>query len=269
MPPRESDVAVARALAERIVAAGMGRVRRVGIVGSRANGTAGPASDLDLVVLVETPGDAPRWSAAQVLAEKHRLMAAVGPPPLHTDLWVRTTDQFAEACGVRGCMEHVLATTGVDVCSRPWSRSAVVRRSPRDVRCQNVADWLADAWDELQRAEMLASRTGDGNAAVRFGAGDVTSDVGHHAWRSIQRSLVALFVWHQAPLPTKHQPASETLAALARLEAATARAIRTHVAPDPHSPAAALAVYAIVRRRLAREKSLRPFIARAAECAPS
>jgi hypothetical protein len=82
---------MARELAHRIVAAGEGRVRRVAIIGARANGTATQASDPDLVVLIETAGSA-LSTADQVLAEKQRLIVVVRRPSLPTDLTVRTTD---------------------------------------------------------------------------------------------------------------------------------------------------------------------------------
>ena len=235
MPPRNVDCEVVRALAARIVAAGAGRVCRVTMIGSRANGTAHAGSDLDLVVLIETPANVPRWSAEQVLSEKRRIMQAVGPPPLKTDLWVRTTDQFEEARGVLGCMEHVMETEGVDVYSRPFTRPPAPRRTSEQVRCQNVRDWLDDALGDLHRASAL-----ERGAQVPRAPRPASTHPGHYARRSIQRSIVAVCVWHQAPLPAKQQPVAEAVAALRRVDEKTADAVKAALGVgEPALPAAA------------------------------
>jgi hypothetical protein len=253
MPPEPRDLHLAGVLAARIAAVGEGRVRRVGIIGSRAAGTATAASDLDLVVLIETPGTI-RWTPAQILAEKRRLTGEAGPPPLPTDLWVRTTDQFAEAHHVRGCVEHLLDSEGVDVYTCPERRAPVLQRTPAQVRGQNVQDWIEGSAVELERAVAL-----ERGLPIPPQPGPFSRDPGHYAWRSIQRSLVALCVLHQTAVPRKDQPPETTLAMLDRPEPSASQATRVVLARDGHrSTAAAREVLSIVRRRLQPDPSFAP-----------
>jgi predicted nucleotidyltransferase len=251
VPPRDSDLQIASALTARITAAGQGRICRVTVIGSRANGTAHAGSDLDLVVLIETPAGTPPWTSEQVLAEKRRLLEAVGPPPVRTDLWLRTTDQYEEARAVPGGMEHVAATEGVDVYSRPLTRRPVVRRGRVQVRRQNVRDWLEDALADLNRSVTLVR-----GGRPPLHAGPVPTDPGHYAQRSIQRSIIATCIWHQAALPSKHQPISEALLSLAPLDSELAAAISVALTRGERSPSAARTVLVAVAQRLGGEPGL-------------
>jgi hypothetical protein len=256
MPPTEADLYLVRALADRIVAAGQGLVCSVVMVGSRAHGTATEQSDLDLVVLVETPAGEPRWTSDRILAEKRRLLAAVGPPPLRTDLWLRTTDQFDEARGVPGCMEHVAAFEGVKVYSRPTTRPPIRRRTEQHVRCQAVHDWLLDAVSDVERAAAL-----EHGSQAPPGVGAPYTDPRYHARRAAQRSIVAACVWLGAPLPPKQQLIAEAVAVLATADGDFAAAIGTMLAIRGDTAAAARAVVSAVLAHLDREPALRPVLA--------
>jgi hypothetical protein len=245
-----------QSLAMRLVAASAGRVCRVVMIGSRANGTARAESDLDLVVLVETPAGVPLWTSEQVLAEKRRLLAAVGPPPVRTDLWLRTTDQYEEARAVPGCMEYVMATEGVEVYSRPLTRRPVVRRSREQVRCQNVRDWLEDALGDLDRAVAL-----ERGGRPPPGAGPVPTDPGHYARRSIKRSIIALCIWRETALPTKYHTVSEAVGHGTALDPALAATVRTALVDGERSASAARAVLVAVGEWLGMESVLRRSVA--------
>ncbi|HEX8674509.1 MAG TPA: nucleotidyltransferase domain-containing protein [Longimicrobium sp.] len=190
MQPTQTDTAIATQLAQRIVAAGLGRVRRVVMIGSRARGVAHPTSDLDLVVLVEVPRGSRAWGPAENLAERDRIQQAVGVPPITTDLSVRTTDHYHEARHVIGGVEHLVDLEGVDVFSQPLSDPPSIRRSPTQVRLQHTGTWITHAAAVLEEA--TSSEKAD-SAGTPEGAARLASAA--HA--SVMRAVTALLVSHQ------------------------------------------------------------------------
>lgn len=255
MPPVPADLILGQTLALRIVAAGRGRVRRVTMVGSRALGIARAGSDLDLVVLVEPPAARPHWTSGDVLGEKQRLQQAVGPPPVPTDLWLRTTDQFAEARDVFGTVEWMIGSEGVDLYASARERPPVVRRTPDQVRRQSVRAWLMDAAIQLDRALRLSTTPGKG----RNGA-FTEHDPAHYAWRSAQRVIVALFVYHQVPVSTRREELGSVFSRLDLIEPAVAAGLRRLLPTSSASPQAARAVHERVMGRLRRDPAMRPYL---------
>jgi predicted nucleotidyltransferase len=205
----DGDRKAARALASRIVAAGEGRVRRVLVIGSRASGGARPDSDLDLVVVVETPlGDGP-WSMQRMAAERNRIIRKVGRPPMPTDLWLLSSDHYEEGRTVLGGVEYFAETEGVVVYTEPLQRDPVVRRTPDTVLRQNVRAWLGDALDRLEQA-IQASTGSLASGRAEGPAGRVAS----YASRVIEKSVMALCVLHRIAASTKGPGTRHALTAL-------------------------------------------------------
>lgn len=187
--PDFHDVSVARDLAERIADVGMGRVRKVTLLGSRAKGIATASSDFDMMVQVELPRHEKPWTAKETIEERSRIKEALGSLPVKLDLWVRTTDQYYEGRRVIGGFEYFAEVEGVVVYSRPLRRQPIVRRSPDQVRRANVRNWLRDAHKSLRVS-----------AGLSFGDGNDDDDIGdpsHYAWRCIQRCMTAVLVYYK------------------------------------------------------------------------
>lgn len=100
------------------------------------------------------------WGPPETMAERKRILQRLGPTPLRLDLWIRTTDRYAEAHQVVGGVEWLASTEGVEVYTAPCERSPVARRSPAEVRCQNVSAWMEHAMLALDEAMRIA-RTAD------------------------------------------------------------------------------------------------------------
>lgn len=140
--PRLDDVRMAQNLATRIASVGHGKVRRVVMIGSRALGTAAHTSDLDLVVIVElAPHESP-WNGVEADAERDRLQRELGPPPIPTDMTVRSAEQFEEARDVVGGVERLVELEGVDVYVKPFDRPPKARRTKDAVRLALGRAWL-------------------------------------------------------------------------------------------------------------------------------
>lgn len=209
MHPRPEDLTVAKNLASRIVAAGQDRIKRVTLLGSRAKGIAQTSSDFDLMALVEIPRDAKPWTAADDIEERRRIRQRMGPLPVPVDLWIRTTDQYEEACGVIGGFEYLAETEGVVVFSVRPERVPVVRRTPDQVRRRNVCGWLDDAHVSIRKAGNLSHLPTLRDAAERDGR-----DSFYHARRCVQRTMTAILVYYQVP-STKQDTAGEYLTRIA------------------------------------------------------
>jgi hypothetical protein len=190
MPASPRDVLLSQRLGLQIVDAGLGRVQRVVMIGSRALGTARADSDLDLVVLVELPAEARPWGPAEVIAERRRMQEQIGTPPVLTDLWVRTTDRYEEARGVIGGVERLVDTEGVTVYARPTQRPPVVRRSPDEVRREHVSAWVEHAL----AAYVGTLRMESGSAPPTPGQPKTAQD---GARICAERAVNALLVYHQ------------------------------------------------------------------------
>lgn len=68
------------------------------LIGSRARGTAGPDSDVDLVVVVKSAGD--RWALG---VDMHRAISGLGLPK---DTIVLTRDEFDVGAGLPSGIAH-------------------------------------------------------------------------------------------------------------------------------------------------------------------
>ena len=254
MPPTPADVEAATNIVERIAQAGLGRVRRVVMIGSRALGTAKVGSDLDLVVLVELPAGADPWSPADNQAERNRILRRIGPTPLRTDLWVRTTDRYEEARGVVGGPEFLAESEGVVVYSRVLHRPPVVRCSADQVRRQNVGTWIEHA--------LLAA-----DQAARFEngleIGPENRDPQHSpeavARAAIQRAITALLVFHQIS-SHKRDGIGSMLSHLARLESRVASQLRAGLGNGSATAKLARAVVNVVVHRLMADDGMRPYL---------
>jgi predicted nucleotidyltransferase len=255
MQPASTDRAVATELAQRIVAAGLGRVRRVVMIGSRARGTAHATSDLDLVVLVEVPRGARAWEPAENLAERDRIQRAVGVPPITTDLSVRTTDHYHEARHVIGGVEHLVDLEGVDVYSHPLSDPPTITRTPTRVRQQHTGTWITHAAAVLEEATSSAQADSGGmpERAARLSSA---------AHASVMRAFTALLVSHQLH-SSKRDGVPAMLAQLAAVDEETAaeleRVLRRPVPPFQR----ACAVLQITLLRLGRDPGVTPYLQQA------
>lgn len=254
MSPTPDDLRIATAFAARIVEAGQDHVRRVVMIGSRALGTARPDSDLDLVVLVEIAGTMRPWGLQEVDAERSRLQREVGMPPIRTDLWVRTTDQFEEGRTVIGGLEHLVEAEGVTVFSRALDRSPLVRRTPDQVRGDNVAAWLRNALGALEAAIQLE------NAEVIRGSGPLSgADPRPAARAAVERALNVVLVLHQVRA-SKHFGVQRMLAELTARDPATGGELHALLAAEVESAPVAHSVVGVVLRRLAVEPGMRPYL---------
>jgi predicted nucleotidyltransferase len=241
LAPAVADVRMATALAHRIVAAGRGRVRRVVMIGSRARGTPGKNSDLDLVVIVETPRGARRWGTVEFKRERERLQREVGKPPIATDLTVRSTDRYEEARRVIGGVEHLVDLEGIDLYRAALHRAPQARCSENQVRREHTSGWVQHAADTLDEAIRLKSdRTAGGNVAAR---------AKRRTDSAIERALNALLVWHGI-LGTKADGADAFIEKLSAVDPNTAAELRAILTEAPASTRAAHAVLASVIGRL-------------------
>lgn len=230
----------ATALALRIVAAGEGRVRQVVVIGSRARGNPRPASDLDLVVIIETPlGDAP-WSMEVMAAERHRIIRAVGVPPVPTDLWVLTIDQAEEGRAVAGGIEEIANREGVVVFSAAPTRPPIIRRSADVVRRQNTRAWIGDSLEQL--------------AGMRW----VDADV---ARRAVEKAVMSLCVFHQVPADTKADSLAGVLSSLRCKDPEMAHWLEKVLPPHEVDPRTARVVVRGILHRLRNDPQMRTYLA--------
>ena len=144
--------ALEASVAARIDAVGREQVRRVTMLGSRANGTAGPGSDLDVVVMMEPRGRDGAWGRKRLRAERRRIVGAMGAPPVRLDCWIRTVDRYFEGKDVVGGFEFLAEHEGVVLLARPIRRRPVIRRTWDQVRRSNIRAWLHDAAVSLRKA---------------------------------------------------------------------------------------------------------------------
>jgi hypothetical protein len=254
MPPTSSDLALAGFLGKRVAAAGGDRVQCIFLIGSRARGTPRPDSDLDLVVLVELDADDPPWGPNETMAERERLYPAIGSPPLPTELWVRTTDRFAEAGAVIGGVEHSAATEGIRIFWRPPVRAPIVRRTRDQVRRELAAAWLEHAVTALE------GTVGMENPASRapWSPGRPISPR-HAAQICIDRVVTAALVFHQLPIH-KEGPLTGKVETLRSRDAKLAAWLDRTINPDLRpSQCGHLVVSGIFRRWLA-DSTMTPFV---------
>lgn len=209
--PHEKDLRIAKELSRKIVECAGGQVRRVVMFGSRAIGTPHASSDLDLIVVIETPYD-PSGNVRECDAMRNHVLNTLGPPPIKTDLTVRSIDQFEAAKGVIGGAERLAVTEGVELFAVPYTRAAIVPADRRGTIAGLVRSWFESA---LRFAEDSA------NFEV---ARDSTSALA--AFRSIQKSITAVCVHHQMET-SKAEPINQVLQRLAEIDQEAANAFRT------------------------------------------
>jgi predicted nucleotidyltransferase len=254
MEPSTVDLCLARAMAQRIVALlGADRVQRVVLIGSRARGTARPDSDMDLVVLVEIPVDAPPWGPSEAAAARAWLQRALGPPPVPTDLWVRTTDRYAEARGVAGGVERLVDVEGTDVFARPAARAPVVRRRAEQVRREHVSAWLEHAVTALEataRMERGAAEPGAPRSAQE--AANVCA----------VRALTALHLFHGKQIAKAAHPAG-MVEAVAGVDPRAAAQLGATLSAAAGPVQKAVSVVQLVLARLRTQPDLRGLVAHA------
>jgi predicted nucleotidyltransferase len=101
----ESDQKTAEELRARLLAYGVGCIRRIILYGSRARGTASPESDFDLLIIETDP--VPRRE------EMQRLRRAVHDLPYPVDVWVMGEQEFEETKNVIGGLAYPAHKHGV------------------------------------------------------------------------------------------------------------------------------------------------------------
>ncbi|HEX8433011.1 MAG TPA: nucleotidyltransferase domain-containing protein [Longimicrobium sp.] len=247
------DLERARGLAEQIVATGEGRVRRVVMIGSRALGTARPESDLDLVVLVELAAGAKPWGVTDSRAARARIQKQVPQPPIRTELWVRTVDQYEEARRIECSIEWRVEAEGVEVYARAVDRPAVARRPLAAVRREYVFGWISHALQALDAAVAM-----ENGAALRNAA----PEAARPAHAAVMRAVTALLVVHRIHA-SKHDGLETMLTRLSVPAPAAVAAIRSHLSGRSWSARRAHAAVQEVVHRLARDKELAPLLAAA------
>jgi predicted nucleotidyltransferase len=255
MPPTESDLPLGRDLALRIVAAGLGRVRRVVLIGSRARGTARVDSDMDLVVLVEPPEEHPAWGPAEVIAERARIFRQVGLMPHPTELWVRTTDRYEEARSVIGGVERLVDEEGVDLYSRQVDRLPTTRCTPDEVRKQHVSAWMEHALTAFEGTlEMRTAPASSGRDPHEPRTADEAARI------CAARAVNALLVFHQLA-GSKAAGLSGMLALLTTRDRVTAARLQRSIAGERRPVQLARLVVGTVLRKLRDDKAMRPYLA--------
>jgi predicted nucleotidyltransferase len=244
--PSAADVEFAREVARRIAAVRGERVRRVIMIGSRALGTPRPDSDLDLVVLVEPLPGTPPWRSADSAAARRRLQEELGPMPVPTEIWVRTTDRYEEARDVVGGVEWLADREGVEVYACALQRPPRLRLSPDQIRRQNVSAWVEHACLALDAAAAGATR------AV-LGRSEDTAQTGANA--VVERALNAVLVAHQV-YASKREGAQGMLDKLSPLDPWLAQSIRGALGSGPPTLAGAHRVLGLAVRRLAQDSEM-------------
>jgi predicted nucleotidyltransferase len=224
------------------------------MIGSRARGSARPDSDLDLVVLVEIPADAAPWGPAEVVAERKRLQQQLPRPSILTDLWVRTTDRYAEARGVIGGIERLVDVEGVDVFSEPLRRAPIVRRTPDQVRREHVSAWIEHALWALEGTAAMENATVPRPAAPgRPRSADEASRI------CAERAVNALLVFHQVEAG-KGDGLTGMIERLSTCDPGCAARLGDGFAQSGSPTSAARYVVSEVMRRLSEDRGMLPYL---------
>jgi hypothetical protein len=228
------------------------------MIGSRALGIARPDSDLDLVVLVELPAGARPWGPPERIAERNRIQKAVGVPPISTDLSVRTTDDYHEARGVVGGVEHLVDVEGVEVYMRPLNRRPTIRRTPHQMRRVHAGTWLTHAVDVLVEATAPPA-IGPLRADARYSrATSIESAIA----AASERAVTALLVTHQLH-SAKRDGVRAMLAQLHGVDSQTAGEILALLEDTGEPLATGRAILGVVAQRLRRDPAMAPHLKRA------
>jgi hypothetical protein len=193
--PLATDLARARELAGWLVRAGQGRVRRVVLIGSRAQGRPTARSDFDLVVLVENASPDRPWDGDLVDAERDRLLAAIGPVSVPLDVTVRTIDQYEEARTTFGGVEQLVDREGIVLVEQPLLRAPTPRRAPDVVRRALTLAWLDGACRSISLATPPRVTRIVGAGAPVAAVASLEPDAYLH--RARQQAIAALCTLHQ------------------------------------------------------------------------
>ena len=201
-------------------------------------------------MLVEIGRNERPWGPADTIRERQRIVQQLGPLPLRLDVWVRTTDRYQEAHQVVGGVEWLANTEGVGVYSRPYDRAPVVRRSPSEVRCQNVSAWMEHAVLALDEAIRNAAA-----GALRGGGSGMSAGTAKSA---SERGINALLVSHGIAADRTSGTAG-MVKQLAVVDPEAAAEIQELV-PEAHTPMGALKILRAVARLLVRDPVLVPYV---------
>ncbi|HYW09142.1 MAG TPA: hypothetical protein VE913_19435, partial [Longimicrobium sp.] len=208
-----------------------------------------------LVVLMEIPLSARPWREGEIAAERARLYQRIGTVPVQVDIGLRTTDHYEEAYRVVGGPEHLAATHGIPTYFRLPERSPVVRRTPDQVRFDNVNTWIKHSLLAANRAVTVD------NARVLSSPGSMPQrDPQALARTAVERALNAVLVFHRIHVE-KRISAHGMLARLAEVEPRTALGVQRLVDDGCQTPRAAYALVGTLLRRLAMEPRLATLLA--------
>lgn len=210
-------------------------MRRVDLVGSRADGTASPKSDFDIVVQVELGIKDRPWTPDIELQEKKRLRKALGPLPFPLDLSVRNTDNYAERFKIVGTTEWLVAHRGASLYSACGTRPPIVRMRPSEVVRACTAGWLRDAVAAANGAVDKHNR-----AVLREDLSHADSS-GSPAFKAVRCALNSIFVYHQV-LSFKRESIREVLSKIAPLEPALHRRVAAQLQDESPSISVARSV---------------------------
>ena len=254
LSPSPDDLATASAIAGRLASEGLGRVRRVVMIGSRARGDPREDSDFDLVVVVETLLHEGVWGAKEFQSERARIQREFGSPRVPTDLWVRTIDRYEEARRVIGGVEHLIDFEGVEVYRDSLTRSPVVRYAPNEVRRQHTYGWVRHAADTLSKAVHLHN-----TRALAHTRRPQARSENLAAHSATLRAINALLVWHRI-FGTKRDGALGMVAKLGTADAKLAASLSALLATGTAPVRIAHAVLQTVVASLGRDPEMVPFL---------
>lgn len=171
-----------------------------------------------------------RWGPAEGLREKQRIQRNIGRPPVKTELWVRTVDQFEEAKDVFGGIESLVQAEGVDVYSVPLQRSPTKVRDRSAVKAQILSDWVAGAEEELRIAK--TSSYGGAQSAVR----------------SLERSIMAACILFNIRSTPKDEPIGALIEKIRLIDPITGQRLGDAMKNERDTVKAEAVLAALVRR---------------------
>jgi hypothetical protein len=188
------------------------------------------------------------------MAARRRLEPVLGVSPIPAELWVRTTDRYAEARGVIGDVEHSVDDEGIDAFFRPPTREPTVRRTPDQVRREQVSGCVEHALAALEGT--IALETASSRPRRVAGA---PHDAPHAARICLERAVNAVLVLHQLPI-TKAAGLEEKISLLHTRDAQAAEWVRKSI--DPTAGPSQLAHYVVrgILQRLAAAPGMHPYI---------
>jgi predicted nucleotidyltransferase len=269
MPPSAVDLAIARAVAQRLIAQGKNQIRLIAMIGSRATGHARETSDLDLVTVVELPPDEPRWNGPHADAEKMRLIQAIGPVPVELDLSVRSGEQYEEAREIVGGVEKLVAQEGCIIFSQPFSNAPKRTRTRVAVTTHLVRAWLEasarsialgirasqekvavpslDGWHSVHRYGHVGTALEESGLRITLRRTVSNMRGADHYWRrAVQQALTAVCVLHQID-SSKHDALASVVSSIAKRSPHAGRQFEPLVESQPSRQHACVALDLAIR----------------------